>query len=694
MLDDNDGGSGGDDDEQLKPFLSSNHRKYESKNDTISIDSSTFVSPATENEFLSKSKSLLPSLMMDRLMDSRRFRSMKSMNRLFSAFHFNCTGKSEGYYADVEFGCRIFHYCKRNVVKYTFTCPGTSIFNQKELACENFDRNLDLNHLVSNHSLRRKRSCDDSERYYFINSLLYNSTMPSISISLPLTKFTSTEETPRARSDEDQNQNRTIELFRRKIDKLIEKHENLPKPLETSSDQNESDEIRNSKNRLKIIDLNDLGYLKKILRSNNANNGGDADRFDESSQNHHHDHLLNEDEDDDGDGDDEENNKQSNNPNRYQLYEETTKAPFSKPIWFNSNPNSFSSSSAFVPSYHPLMFLDRNQSIDSNSQKSGNQNFYTGQNNSIGLPLQINQTTDSSRENPYQVTAVRQQHQLEVSSTKSAPKFDQKDQERTNEKRLNRNHNLIMMLMAMNRDDNHHLNHPHRFDSNGMLQLQRQILKQYRQQKQQQQYEKLMEQLFDGSSISESNLLQQYSQMFPTLIPIPVQNRSWTDQNRSESRTRNRSDPVTLLNSFRKKLLRNWNLDNLANVAKIIANSFPNNQDDNDLATSSSSSIKNIHKSMRTIFDLNQNYFQNENDDGDGNENDLDHVDNRYTSFDKYLNGDYFNRINHNIEPLSSSASNWMHFYKRLLFRKPLEYSNRISNKFLDRFRSFWASKI
>ncbi|KPM02901.1 hypothetical protein QR98_0013270 [Sarcoptes scabiei] len=284
------------------------------------------------------------------------------------------------------------------------------------------------------------------------------------------------------------------------------------------------------------------------------------------------------------------------------------------------------------------MFLDRNQSIDSNSQKSGNQNFYTGQNNSIGLPLQINQTTDSSRENPYQVTAVRQQHQLEVSSTKSAPKFDQKDQERTNEKRLNRNHNLIMMLMAMNRDDNHHLNHPHRFDSNGMLQLQRQILKQYRQQKQQQQYEKLMEQLFDGSSISESNLLQQYSQMFPTLIPIPVQNRSWTDQNRSESRTRNRSDPVTLLNSFRKKLLRNWNLDNLANVAKIIANSFPNNQDDNDLATSSSSSIKNIHKSMRTIFDLNQNYFQNENDDGDGNENDLDHVDNRYTSFDKYLN--------------------------------------------------------
>ncbi|KAH9515988.1 hypothetical protein DERF_006753 [Dermatophagoides farinae] len=90
-----------------------------------------------------------------------KFRSTKSLDKFLSSIRFNCTDRPEGYYADIERDCRTFHYCKRQSRKFTFNCPGSSIFNQKELSCEN-----NLNN--------PRETCLNSTKFFFINSILYD----------------------------------------------------------------------------------------------------------------------------------------------------------------------------------------------------------------------------------------------------------------------------------------------------------------------------------------------------------------------------------------------------------------------------------------------------------------------------------------------------------------------------------------
>ena len=49
---------------------------------------------------------------------------------------FNCTGRPESYYADPDFNCEVFHYCKTNGFRFTFICPPKSQFNQKQMTCD------------------------------------------------------------------------------------------------------------------------------------------------------------------------------------------------------------------------------------------------------------------------------------------------------------------------------------------------------------------------------------------------------------------------------------------------------------------------------------------------------------------------------------------------------------------------------
>ncbi|KAI1280306.1 Hypoxanthine-guanine phosphoribosyltransferase [Halotydeus destructor] len=49
---------------------------------------------------------------------------------------FNCKGRAEGYYADTDFDCEVFHYCKTNGFRFTFICPPKSKFNQKQMTCD------------------------------------------------------------------------------------------------------------------------------------------------------------------------------------------------------------------------------------------------------------------------------------------------------------------------------------------------------------------------------------------------------------------------------------------------------------------------------------------------------------------------------------------------------------------------------
>lgn len=110
-------------------------------------------------------------------------RSLRTVNKILSSIRFECATKSEGYYADVDFQCQVFHYCKQNLLKFTFTCPTGSIFNQKELTCE---RSLNLDDPL--------QVCQQSENYYFINSIMYNKT-DNQKISLTSNTMVTTETT-------------------------------------------------------------------------------------------------------------------------------------------------------------------------------------------------------------------------------------------------------------------------------------------------------------------------------------------------------------------------------------------------------------------------------------------------------------------------------------------------------------------
>ncbi|KAH9417311.1 hypothetical protein DERP_007308 [Dermatophagoides pteronyssinus] len=92
-----------------------------------------------------------------------KFRSTKSLNKFLSTIHFDCSNRSEGYYADIDLNCRTFHYCKQEQRQFTFNCPGSSQFNQKELTCENNNFENDSNEI-----------CQNSTKFFFINQILYN----------------------------------------------------------------------------------------------------------------------------------------------------------------------------------------------------------------------------------------------------------------------------------------------------------------------------------------------------------------------------------------------------------------------------------------------------------------------------------------------------------------------------------------
>ncbi|XP_032779333.2 uncharacterized protein LOC116917843 [Daphnia magna] len=53
---------------------------------------------------------------------------------------FKCTGQKDGYYADVETRCQVFHVCTNvpdaDPIKASFLCPNGTIFNQEVFVCQ------------------------------------------------------------------------------------------------------------------------------------------------------------------------------------------------------------------------------------------------------------------------------------------------------------------------------------------------------------------------------------------------------------------------------------------------------------------------------------------------------------------------------------------------------------------------------
>ncbi|XP_067632656.1 serine-rich adhesin for platelets isoform X2 [Eurosta solidaginis] len=70
---------------------------------------------------------------------------------------FKCTGRHEGYYADLETRCQVFRICAhtaRSVNGFSFLCPNGTLFSQKNFVCDWY----------------RNVNCEESEQYYYKNN--------------------------------------------------------------------------------------------------------------------------------------------------------------------------------------------------------------------------------------------------------------------------------------------------------------------------------------------------------------------------------------------------------------------------------------------------------------------------------------------------------------------------------------------
>lgn len=51
---------------------------------------------------------------------------------------FSCDGRPSGYYADVTTGCQVYHMCDGLGRKFSYTCPNTTLFQQRMLICDHW----------------------------------------------------------------------------------------------------------------------------------------------------------------------------------------------------------------------------------------------------------------------------------------------------------------------------------------------------------------------------------------------------------------------------------------------------------------------------------------------------------------------------------------------------------------------------
>lgn len=83
---------------------------------------------------------------------------------------FSCTGRTEGYYADMETRCQVFHICATlhtgDDVKNSFLCPNGTVFNQESFVCQWW---ADVN-------------CAASESFYQLNENIGKAQLPTVAV--------------------------------------------------------------------------------------------------------------------------------------------------------------------------------------------------------------------------------------------------------------------------------------------------------------------------------------------------------------------------------------------------------------------------------------------------------------------------------------------------------------------------------
>jgi len=83
-------------------------------------------------------------------------------------FTFNCSGRPQGFYADMEFDCGLFHYCDSEGRRIPHMCGNNTIFNQRY-------RNCDWPFNVR---------CKNSSNWFFLNELTYATDPPVDSVEI------------------------------------------------------------------------------------------------------------------------------------------------------------------------------------------------------------------------------------------------------------------------------------------------------------------------------------------------------------------------------------------------------------------------------------------------------------------------------------------------------------------------------
>ncbi|KAL4709626.1 hypothetical protein ACJJTC_007357 [Scirpophaga incertulas] len=78
---------------------------------------------------------------------------------------FTCHGRAAGYYADVDTGCQVYHMCDGLGRQFSYTCPNTTLFQQRMLICDHW-------YMVN---------CSMSERDYSANLLIGQRDKPFVS---------------------------------------------------------------------------------------------------------------------------------------------------------------------------------------------------------------------------------------------------------------------------------------------------------------------------------------------------------------------------------------------------------------------------------------------------------------------------------------------------------------------------------
>ncbi|XP_055856283.1 mucin-2 isoform X3 [Episyrphus balteatus] len=59
-------------------------------------------------------------------------------HRNFPKTSFTCTGRPAGYYADIETGCQVYHMCDGLGRQFSYSCPNTTLFQQRMLICDHW----------------------------------------------------------------------------------------------------------------------------------------------------------------------------------------------------------------------------------------------------------------------------------------------------------------------------------------------------------------------------------------------------------------------------------------------------------------------------------------------------------------------------------------------------------------------------